>query len=134
MCLLRPLLGLIRRLAEKSEGKHDNRTVAEQIALQDPLALTEVTSFIGASRFLSDRVSALYELLLSLVVNCPDVSKVLDVNQTTATLHCLQSLRYEFLMSVITLWRGHVIDSTNYSRKSIEIAAFLLEIWSDVES
>jgi hypothetical protein len=106
----------------------------ETISQLDVHSFAEVTQYLGSTSKLVDDVSALYELLMKLVVNAPKFAEFFDINQRTAFFHCLQSLRYTLIMSVTTLFRGHVTDSTNYSRRAIEICAFLVEICSDTES
>jgi hypothetical protein len=110
------------------------QSVFNQIAVGDAAAFENVTTLLGNAGLLASLVSETYELFIKLVVNSPDISKRFEASQTTALLHCLQALRYNMVMSTVTLFRGHVTDSTNYSRKSIEISAFLLEICSDPES
>ena len=97
-------------------------------------AAAEVADLLGPSRTLADETASLYESLIKLIVNGKNFGTTFDVNQRTAVFHCTQSLRYMLIMSVTTILRGHVTDSTNFSRRSIEIAAFLLEICSNRES
>lgn len=122
------------QLTVSMEAMESHKTISELIAEQDVGSLANVVELLGESKRLSDKVSDIYELLLSLVCHSPDIGVAFDVNQTTATVHCLQALKYNMIMGVTSIFRGHVTDSTNFSRKSIEIAAFLLEICSDVES
>lgn len=97
-------------------------------------AIGEIADFLGPTKHLADGAATLYENLIALVVSASHFGTHFDINQRTAVFHCLQALRYSMVMSVVTILRAHVTDSTSYSRRSIEIAAFLVEICSDTES
>jgi hypothetical protein len=97
-------------------------------------AAAEVSDFFGSTKLLTDNAAALYESITKLIVESSNFGSVFDLNQRTAIFDCLQSLRYSLVMSMTTMLRGHVTDSTNHSRRSVEIAAFLLEICSNTEN
>ncbi len=97
-------------------------------------AVGEIADFLGPTKVLADDAATLYETLMHVIVNASKFGADFDINQRTAVFHCLQALRYSLIMSAVTICRGHVTDSTSYSRRSIEITAFLIEICSNTES
>lgn len=56
-------------------------------------------------------------------------SMKLDPYQEKAFFNCLQCVQYELIHSMLTAMRGHISDSTKYSRRAIESAAFACEVF-----
>jgi hypothetical protein len=110
------------------------RSPAEQVLSGETFAVSEVLSFLGNTTILIDAVAELYELFLKTVTGEKRFGIDFDENQRPAVFHCIQAMRYSLIMSAVTFYRGHVSDVANYGRRTIELAAFLLEICSDAES
>jgi hypothetical protein len=110
------------------------RSLPLQILAGENHAVAEVADLLGPTKNLVDDAATLYESLIHLIVNGNSFGTTFDINQRTSVFHCLQSLRYSLVVSVSTMYRGHVTDTSNYSRRSIEVAAFLVEICLSTES
>ena len=55
-------------------------------------------------------------------------------NQIAAIFHLLAWMRHEAVAAGLMLLRGHVTDSTNFTRRALEICAFIVLIHSDREA
>ncbi|MCA9813977.1 MAG: hypothetical protein KC652_02590 [Cyanobacteria bacterium HKST-UBA01] len=88
------------------------------------LVANYVASIAGGVDELWDVFQSVLDFLASKVA-----SMKLDSYQEKAFFNCLQCVQYELLHSMLTAMRGHISDSTKYSRRAIESAAFACEVF-----
>ena len=87
---------------------------------------------LGDSYNLLPELLRLYEVFIKLAVE--PVFQLETISQPPAILHLLQWLKNEAVAGAITLMRGHIADSSNYSRRALEISAFVLKMYHDADS
>jgi hypothetical protein len=110
-------------LEESSLDLFDNLRAREEQAYQSTKKL------LGGSFNLAYDLQNLYDLFNQLSTNV--VMRLNDGNQMAALLHSLQWLKNEAIAGTLTLMRGHITDSSNFSRRSLEICAFAIRIYQD---
>lgn len=101
------------------------------IAKMEAEVLQNVQDTLGELATLPDEIASSYGALaraFSLVWSS------FTNHQVDAFMFLLQSLGHQVKMGALTLMRGHPTDSTSFTRKSIEIVAFCLEILSESDS
>jgi hypothetical protein len=94
--------------------------------------LANVQGVLGDLASLPDEVNEVYKELGRAF--CLTGGGTLTDYQVIGFMYLLGLMGHQTLMGSLTLMRGHPTDSTNYSRKAIESAAFCLEILADAES
>jgi hypothetical protein len=57
-----------------------------------------------------------------------------DANQIPALLHSLHWMKHEAIAGTMTLMRGHITDSSNFSRRALEICAFIARMYVDKDA
>lgn len=75
-----------------------------------------------------DELWDVFQSVLDFLASKVDSMK-LDPYQEKAFFNCLQCVQYELIHSMLTAMRGHISDSTKYSRRAIESAAFACEVF-----
>ena len=98
---------------------------------QEQQVFESVSNYLGDLPQLVDDLSDLYELFFS-KLSATDLR--LSELQVVAIFHCLNAIRYELVVGSLALLRGHVTDSTKYTRRAIEAAAFVVEMFKYNES
>jgi len=83
----------------------------------------QTRKLLGESFCLVEDLLNLYDVFLKLSVK--PVAKLDDAERLAPMLHCLQWMKNEAITAVLTMMRGHIADSSNYTRRAIEIAAFV---------
>lgn len=106
--------------------------------LFDGLRDQEEKNFQGLKKVLGESFGLIYDLLdlydVFFKLALKPVVKLDDANQIPALLHSLQWMKHEAIAGTMTLMRGHITDSSNFSRRALEICAFIVRMYSDKEA
>lgn len=89
-------------------------------------------NYLGNSFALIHDFLSLYELFLQLAQK--PIFNICDVNQIPAITHLLQLLRNEGISGSLVLLKGRITDSSSHTRKSIEVCAFIAEMFGNPDS
>lgn len=89
-------------------------------------------NYLGDSFALIDDFLDLHELFLQLAQK--PIFKGGDIHQIPAITHLLQLLRNEGISGSLVLLKGRITDSSSHTRKSIEVCAFITEMFGNPDS
>jgi hypothetical protein len=96
----------------------------ERVAAGEILNYEVSKSGLGDSLSLVQDVVDLYQLFVSLI----EQSKIPPKDEVVAPAYFLSGCRYQLVVGVLALLRGHVSDSFHFSRKAIELSAFAARV------
>ena len=104
----------------------------------DGLREQEERNYQGLKRVLGESFELIHDLLalydVFFKLSLKPVVKLEDAHQIPALLHSLQWMKHEAIAGTMTLMRGHITDSSNFSRRALEICAFIVRMYRDEEA
>lgn len=106
--------------------------ILNQIASDENRMFESVKEWLSTSNSVIDGLSDLHERFCQYFASTK--FEQLTEFQTYSLLNCFQSMRYQFVLGSLALYRAHGSDSASYGRKAIELAAFCIEIFKTPDS
>lgn len=132
------LMKLLKMLQGNSEPQNivveaQERTLPKHRKIDAIRQMDEGGYFLVASYVASiaggiDELWDVFQSVLNFLASKVDSMKM-DPYQEKAFFNCLQCVQYELMHSMLTAMRGHISDSTKYSRRAIESTAFACEVF-----
>lgn len=106
--------------------------IFDQFRIREEATFQELKALLGDSFSLIYDLLRLYDTFIDLALK--PVFALNDSHQIPALLHSLQWMKHEAIAGTMTIVRGHISDSSNFSRRAIELCAFVSKMYADKEA
>lgn len=114
------------------EVQRDSSEIFDSLRQEEERNFSELKELLGETFTIVYGLLRLYDLFLELSMK--SVLALEDDTQIPALLHLLQWMKNEAIFGTLTIMRGHITDTSNFSRRSLEVTAFIAKIYGDKEA